>query len=164
MSYCNSKLWWDVKNVQNQTNSKALVQSGYQIAGLNNVSVSLDDKALVSIDSFRSYFHIPQIKCSRNIVCEYLQKSIYLNSHEKSMVFLCQYLLGIIQQDKNTLLFFSKGPSSVTQNLSNQIFYFSIITFEVSQQWPACTFAYPFLRPCFKCDCFTSSIHRITDA
>lgn len=128
------------------------------------MSVSHDDKALVSVDSFRSFFCTPYSKCSRNIVYEYLQISIYLNSHENSMVFLCKYLLGIIQQDKKPLLLFSKGPSSDAQILSNYIFYFSVITFEVSQQWPACTFAYPFLRLCFKCDCFTSSIHRITDA
>lgn len=128
------------------------------------MSVSLDDKALVSIESWRSFFHIPYIKCSTNIVYEYLQRNIYLNSQENSMVFLCKYLVGILQQDKKPLLLFSKGLSSDAQILSSYIFYFSMVSFEVSQQWPACTFAYLFLRPCFKCDCFTSSIHRITDA
>lgn len=71
------------------------------------ICVCLDDKALVSIDS-EGFFCIPYIKCSGNIVYEYLQISIYLKSHENSMVFLCKYLLGIIQQDKKTLLLFSE--------------------------------------------------------
>lgn len=68
------------------------------------MSVSLDDKALVSTDSSRSFsvFHILNVV---ETVYEYLQINIYLNSHENSMVFLCKYLLGIIQQDKKNSAF-----------------------------------------------------------